>query len=47
MLPYNKSDLAHEFLYVMDPPKKMRPDRIKVDGEIVDIEKWLDVPSKD
>jgi hypothetical protein len=34
-------------LYVMGPPKKMRPDQIKVDGEIVDIEKWLDVISKD
>jgi hypothetical protein len=31
----------------MGPPKKMRPDQIKVDGEIVDIETWLDVISKD
>ena len=42
-----KFDLAQEFLYVMGPPKKMRPDQIRVAGEILDIEKWLDVISKD
>lgn len=31
----------------MGPPKKMRPDQIKVGGEIVDIEKWLDVIRRD
>ena len=42
-----KFDLAQEFLYVMGPPKKMRPDRINVDGEIVDYKKWPDIISKD
>jgi hypothetical protein len=47
MLPYKKCDPTHEFVYVMGPPKKMRPDQIKVDGEIVDIERWLNVIRKD
>jgi hypothetical protein len=47
MLLYKKSDPTHEFIYVMGPPKKMRPDQIRVAGEILDIEKWLDVISKD
>jgi hypothetical protein len=43
MFAYKKCDPMHEFVYVMDPPGKMRPDQMKVNGETVDIEKWLNV----